>query len=285
MKKIIELVCMAVILTVCANGCIARETNKNNGVKEPEVVETEKVLSPESAVDIYMENKDLWMENPEYYPMQGYGYCLLDLDFDGVLELINSLNDGSGRYSSNKYFKINTETLEVEQIVVDSDENMGWDDYDYLYAAHDATKLLRNNADNIMFYYCTNHTRVTTGEGSSVYGKLILNEGKIGEEIIFSEYYCDAGIYDNKEDIRSFTYMSNGESISVTEAEYNEKTAEFFKENTDLNLQWVCIEGREFDNAGIKAKKQMLLDAYRGFSYDGFSFDAFETYDNKPKKE
>ena len=61
MKKIIELVCMAVILTVCANGCIARETNKNDGVKEPEVVETEKVLSPESAVDIYMENKDLWM--------------------------------------------------------------------------------------------------------------------------------------------------------------------------------------------------------------------------------
>lgn len=239
--------------------------------------ETNAVLSPESAVGIYMANKNVWMENPEYMPMQGYGYCLLDLNFDGVLELINSVNDGSGRYSYNKYYRINLGTYAVEEISMLSDQKDG--DYDYYFLGADDTKLLKNKVNNSMFYYCSDFTRVMTGEYGTLYGKVFFKNGNVQTVPLFHEYICEAGIEGNDEKIIQYSYYENDKNIDITETQYNEKVKDFFDENTDLNLSWECISGSEFDKANDSTRKQLLLDAYRSFSYDGFSFNDVATYD------
>jgi len=235
-------------------------------------VEKEAVLSPESAVDIYLSNKSLWMENPQYMPMQGYGYCLLDLDFDGVLELINSVNDGSGRYSYNKFYRINLEKLTVEEFQPESDQGEGGIDYYYM---SDKSKLFVNKSDGTQFYLFQNYGRVSTEEGISSYSESYMKDGKLYENYVFSEYWHPDYENNTTEQIREYTFR--GEKLSKSEFEV--KTQTFYETNKDLNLVWKCIFGSEFDKGDATKRKQMLLDAYRSFSYEGFSFDLVETYD------
>lgn len=220
-----------------------------------------------------MANKNIWMFNDEYIPMQRYGYCLLDLDFDGILELIKSANDGSGRYSNNNYYKINLENNSVEEVPSLAEGYGGG--YDYYYLGTENIKLLSNKSNDSKFYYCTDYERIMTGDYVTRYGKMYLKDGKIQSDDLFANHQCEARLQGNSEKINEYFYYGIGDGAcpDVSEAEYNQFIADFFAENTDLHLVWNCIDGVEFDNADDGTKKQILLDAYRSFSYDGFSFD------------
>lgn len=228
------------------------------------------VLSPESAVDIYMANKDVWMENPEFMPMQGYAYCLLDLDFDGVLELIGSTNDGSGRYSYNSFYKINQQKLTVEKMEPLSNQDEGGVDY---YSMADKSKLLKNISTGKIFYLFENYTRVSSEEGALSWSETYIKNGKIYEGYLFSEYWHPD--YDNNtyEEIREYSF--GGEDVS--KADYDKKTEAFYNANKDLNLSWKYVNGEEFDSASSETQKQLLLDAYKAFSYDGFEMQGFDS--------
>lgn len=243
----------------------------SNNKDEQNTNTTDAILSHESAVDIYMANKNVWMENPEYMPMQGYGYCLLDLDFDGVLELINSTNDGSGRYSYNKFYSINLDKLTVEEFQPQAERQEGG--IDYYYLAHQS-KLLKNKSTGNLFYLFEDYLRVSTEEGVESYAEVYMKDNILYENFLFSEYWHPD--YDNNtsNEIREYNFKDS----DVSKSEYEQKTGAFYAENTDLNLVWECISGSEFDKGADSTQKQLLLDAYRSFSYDGFSFNDVETY-------
>lgn len=237
---------------------------------------TDAILSPESAVDIYMANKSVWMENPEYMPMQGYGYCLLDLDFDGVLELINSTNDGSGRYSYNKFYRINLDKLTVEEFQPQSEQQDSG--IDYYYLAHQS-KLLKNKSTGNLFYLFKNYLHASTEEGIESYAEVYMKDNVLYENFLFSEYWHPD--YDNNttNEIREYSFKDD----DVSKSEYEQKTNAFYSENKDMNLVWKCISGSEFDEGTDSTQKQLLLDAYRSYSYDGFSYNSVETYDVEVK--
>ena len=198
---------------------------------------------------------------------------MLDLDFDGILELIKSANDGSGRYSNNNYYKINLENNSVEEVPSLAEGYGGG--YDYYYLGTENIKLLSNKSNDSKFYYCTDYERIMTGDYVTRYGKMYLKDGKIQSDDLFANHQCEARLQGNSEKINEYFYYGIGDGAcpDVSEAEYNQFIADFFAENTDLHLVWNCIDGVEFDNADDGTKKQILLDAYRSFSYDGFSFD------------
>ncbi len=236
---------------------------------------TDAVLSPKSAVDIYMANKIVWMENPEYTPMQGYGYCLLDLDFDGVLELISSINDGSGRYSYNKFYRINIDELTVEEFRPQSDQQEGdMNGIDYYFLDHQS-KLLKNKSTGNLFYLFEDYLRVSTDEGVEIFAEVYMKDNMFYENPLFSEYWHPD--YDNNttNEIREYYFKD----VDVSKSEYEQKTNTFYGENKDMNLVWKCILGSEFDKGNDSTQRQLLLDAYRLYSYDGFSYDKVETYD------
>ena len=240
-----------------------------NNRKEVYIVKDGKkvsILSPESAVDIYMANKSIWMENSEYSPMHGYGYCLLDLDFDGVLELISSVCDGSGRYSYNKFYRINIKSSSIEEFKSEANQDDGGIDY---YDSARDSKLLKNQTSGKKFYVFKNYGHVSSKEGILSYSESYMEKTKFQENFIFSEYWHPD--YDNNMDDTIREYTFRGKKVSKTE--YEQKTAAFYSENKDLNLVWTCIPGADFDKSDDSTQRQLLLNAYRGFSYDGFSFN------------
>ena len=240
-----------------------------NNRKEVYIVKDGKkvsILSPESAVDIYMANKSIWMENPEYSPMNGYGYCLLDLDFDGVLELISSVCDGSGRYSYNKFYRINIKSSSIEEFKSEANQDDGGIDY---YDSARDSKLLKNQTSGKKFYVFKNYGHVSSKEVILSYSESYMEKTKFHENFLFSEYWHPD--YDNNMDDTVREYTFRGKKVSKTE--YEQRTAAFYSENKDLNLVWTCIPGADFDKSDDSTQRQLLLNAYRGFSYDGFSFN------------
>ncbi len=272
MKKVIALLLVLVLalsLSACGKKDSQAESNQNSVVEKASKKE---VLSPESAADIYMSSKSIWMENPEYPPMQGYGYCLLDLDFDGILELINSVNDGSGRFSHNKYYSLNVEEQTVEEIqTAKPEEDSGLD----FYYMSTETKLFKNRSDKTMFYVAADHVRAGADEGGISYNECYIRNEKIYSNELYAEYWHSD--YDGGTNEKIEEYSFGGEEVS--KVKYEQKMDDFLKENKDLKLEWEYVSGEEFDESDESKQKQLLLDAYQSFSYDGFSFQEVETYD------
>ena len=68
--------------------------------------------------------------------------------------------------------------------------------------------------------------------------------------------------------VPNYYYFAEGELLRITEEEYKTKNESFFTENTDLNLSFDIIDGRELAEGTEKVKRELLLDAYNSFSYD-----------------
>lgn len=248
MKKIFATL-FIVLLTLALVGCN----------KEP--TEGAPTLSPEEAVSIYMENLEAWEFKEDYFPMNGYAYCLIDLDFDGVLELITSVCDGSGRYSYNEYYKINTQTRKLEKLS-DADESLNGTDY---YLMSNESMLLKKS-DGSLFYLFADFVRVGGDEGALSYFEVKAENGKVYHDSPFSHHwYVD---YTTLASVTEYTF----EKESVSESEYHEKTEAYYKENQNMHLIWKYVFGKDFEVASVDEKRQLLLDAYLTFSYDGFSF-------------
>ncbi len=278
------------VIVVILNGNDDNNSDDNNNIGESEEssdtsesdnspsYETEAILSPKSAVKIYMLNRSIWMENPEYMPMGGYGYCLLDLDFDGVLELINSVCDGSGRYSVNKIYRINIQKETVEEIQTNNKREYDIPDYYYM---SDTAELCKNNATGKLFYIFSDYTYVDSSEYGASFCGVYMHNGILYETPICSQH--SGPDYDNNssEIIKTFYF---GEK-EVTQSEYEQKYADFYEENTRLKFEWAYISGKEFDGDIYANQQSRLAKAYESFSYDGFSFDDVKTYDIKKEKD
>lgn len=239
--------------------------------------DTKKVLSPESAVEIYLANKAVWMENLDYFAMGGYRYGFLDLDFDGVLELVLNINDGSGMYSYNSYYKIDLSNNSVKEVLLSDGTGDGYD-YDM---DEDYPKLLKSKADDSYVYMCSDYERIMYGEFVNRYGTLYMQNNRLETEQLFSEYHCEAGAgYEPAESaVNTYSVFTNGEFVDVSKSEYENNYSSFMNDYTDMNLSHKFIYGKDLETADSNSQKEMLLDSYVSFSYDGFSFDNIETYD------
>ena len=119
------------------------------------------------------------------------------------------------------------------------------------------------------FYVFKNCGHVSSKEGILSYSESYMEKTKFHENFLFSEYWHPD--YDNNMDDTVREYTFRGKKVSKTE--YEQRTAAFNSENKDLNLVWTCIPGADFDKSDDSTQRQLLLNAYRGFSYDGFSFN------------
>lgn len=215
---------------------------------------------------------DCVMTNSEYgiSSENVYGYTLVDLDFDGTLELIRSLTEGTGGYSNNTFFRIDEDTETVQEIpTVQPYSEQGFD----YYTLCDRTKLLKS-PDGELFYYCADFLNGSPmGERMRNYGKAYMDSGKLRQEFLFYEYECEAGILGNAEYVKRFACYENGTQNYVEEDEYNSEMSLFFDENTDMHLTQKSISGGKFELLNESEQKKVFTEAYFGFSYDGFSFD------------
>ena len=108
-------------------------------------------LSAESVADICIENRQVWEfgENS----IGNCGYCFIDLDFDGMPELVSTSTQGSGLFTTDFFYKINAEKSAVESLPLSGNSNADFK----LTAAQDGDymKLLRDGDGNMFYFFCS----------------------------------------------------------------------------------------------------------------------------------
>lgn len=222
-------------------------------------------LTPSEAVNIYIENSSLWEKDAEEFYMAGFYYLFLDLDFDGVLELVTTEVQGTGRFSTNRYFKINADKT-VEEIMVDA--NQGESSCDFYM--DDSPILLKNKSTGEYQYIVKDYIRAGGGMDFTAERTLDFADGKISESSLFSFERIDAGVSSSGE-TEEFYKVYNPETKDVDKAEYESLRNEYFAQFIDVDLDVEIVDGMEYFEASDKFA--LLLDAYTDFSFDGFEFE------------
>ena len=222
-------------------------------------------LSPLEAVNIYLDNASVWEKDAEEFYMAGFYYLFLDLDFDGVSELVTTEVQGTGRFSTNRYFRIN-ENKEIEEIEVDT--SIGDSSCDFFM--EDSPVLLKNNSTGEYKYIVKDYIRAGGGMDFTAERELAYANGKIFETNLFSIERIDAGVSSSGE-TEEFYKVYNPETKDVDKAEYESLRNEYFAQFIDVDLDVETVDGMEYFEASDKFA--LLLDAYTDFSFDGFEFE------------
>lgn len=236
-------------------------------------------LTPEEAVDIYMNNKSMWILNPEYEPMYGYTYSFLDLDFDGTLELIVSSTYGTGRFTDNSFYRINQDSNTVEAIAENNPQG-GYGEYDLWYTKY---PLLVKNSSGEMVYYCEDFWYAGAGEYGYSYGKLFLENDEINTESLFQMSKTQKYEQGTTEEVSSYSYYENGILVDADKDTYALKVDSFFDEYKNLYLSTSNIIGRDFDSADETSQKSSLLKCYKSFNYDGYKENEYQDDGSGPE--
>lgn len=292
MKKII-LICLSAILVFALFGCgnqttadpkettaAPQQSTAADATAAPQTAPAQtqapttaapvvnKTLTPAEAVKIYQDNASLWQKNPDEFYMGGYFYLFLDLDFDGVLELVTTEVQGTGRYSTNKYYKINLADNSVEEITSDKDKGESSIDY-YM---DDSPELYKNKTTGEYLYIGKDYIRAGGGMDFTAEKTLALKDGVISETSLFSYERIDAAVSSNGETQEIYRVYSL-ENNEVDKATYDNERASYFADYIDADLDTETIDGGDYSNATDADKFELLLDSYTEFSYDGFEFE------------
>lgn len=221
--------------------------------------ETSSSLSAEEAVEIFLANKDTW-EFEEMAEYEGFYYYFLDLDLDGVCELVTSNYAGSGCYSYNKYYKIDTETKTVKELVSDEEDMGGYD-----FESKDELKLLKSKKDGSINYYCMDYMREGHAYNCTTYYTIRLDGEKITGTEVSAVEHEESMIDQTSTD--TFYFYKDGKKTEVSVDEEIALREEFFDGYENLNLKHVELNAQEFKAADAEEQKQLILYGYNGFYY------------------
>ena len=213
-------------------------------------------LSADEAVNIFMSNYGLWKLDESYYSY-GARYVFLDLDFDGVNELVVNACGGTMKSSENHYYKIdkNTKTVtELGHYRLSEDKQSiekleDYEDMEYdLFLNSDYPQLYRKKNSSEYKYYCSNSSHSYNVEN--------------GVEEYYDGLDCGFLYYQKGNMIYEFTDSQLYVNNKTEENKTSDKSA-----YEKCRLTYKVIELDEMNNASSEKRKQLLLDSYKAFSY------------------
>ena len=228
--------------------------------------------SAETIVDIFLENRDVWETALEEFEWNFAKYGFLDLDFDGIPELIIHHSEGSGENSDNRYYKADVDSRTVRQI---NGEEEDFDPgYDLFYTNEEIMpKLLRNNVTGALYYYCTDVSRMGVVGTSKSYGTMRITGESLLCNLLFFENTEAAGINGHEEELNEHKVYNNGEGEDVDVEDYEEAMDNFFAQHENMDLQYQTIDCDDYHSADDAEKREMLLESCKAFRYTGFSLE------------
>lgn len=276
MKKIISFVLVLVLTLSVFCGCSSSEnktdtqTEATEATTEPQNLPTHsKATSDEAVVKVFMDNIDVWKSTVE--STEWYGYLFLDLDFDGVLELVSTVCRGTGFFSENKYYKADMQAKTVSEIPFPGrDSSMECD-----LTGIDYPQLYRNNATGKLKYLMYDNMRNGAANTTTTLSELWLDEnGNIATQNLWTFDYA-AESYDVQGVYTYITYDESGKAITITEAEYDELLEQYEIANTNLKMEFKTVSGygtiesdySDFHSLDYNKQTELLLESYNAFKY------------------
>lgn len=226
------------------------------------------VLTPEEAVDIYLNNKSVWMqEDGSFY---SYQYFFLDFDFDGVLELAYNSMSGTGYFSENGYFRIDPKTKKVYRL---SETQNGKSCTDYGEGIdYDSTlKLYKDKKTGAYFYFGDDFWR----DGMFANGRESIRLGYSGGALKAKSLFgvkreLKSGTTDQY--VSTYYDYTSGKSVKLSKSNYDKKRSSYFASATNLHLKYKFANdyGDLLSSKSASTQRSMLLASYKAFSYDGY---------------
>ena len=244
----------------------AAETQNENTAEKPADGNTENAVDADTAIEIVMKNKAMWVENPGECNIFLYGF--LDLDFDGTPELVTNVNTGERLESANRFFKIDAETKTLTELEYAKD-SMKENQCDFnlpglpsLYLDKSTGEKRYKVADKLSVQGDKEYRQVT----SVLY---LDEEGKVRCKNLWAYNYMSADITESgQEEMFYFIYDDSGNTFNVNDASYSQTKSEFEGKLERLGVNFPYINGEDFAKANESEQKSLLKGAYEGFSYE-----------------
>ncbi len=265
-KPLLIIGLIVAVVAVCGIGIkVFSDKKKPSPVQnEPSVTtsQTERQLSEkeqdleDKIIDVLMNGYDF---NSLYLHRDTEGgeklyYTFLDMDFDGIPELIVNRDNPSFEMMS---CEINKFDFENKALIYVSGESI------YDNDLSDIMLFGKKNSDEKPFYLFEEKTHFM-GE---IWYKI--NKIECDGNGITSTPMLDFSIYAN-EDAEYGEF--NAEDYDNTLNGQKEKLCQkLLEDHSDLNLNYKVIDGQEFNDMSGKDKESALREAYRMFSYDGIT--------------
>lgn len=231
-------------------------------------------LTAEEAVDIFMSKSSKWKIDPDDYMYGDATYYFIDLDNDGVLELVASCIGGTGWFSCTDFYKISGNN--VYKISSDYCEYDGLD-----VCFNDSIALYKNNKSSKMYYWGYNYLRNGWYENYTQEDMFYYSGSKISQIPLFMEHQiCNEN---NNYEYDTEYWILDGTDRKTSKSAYDKYKSDFFKNYTNLNLIVKKIGGSEFESVYYIQKRNLLLESYNAFFHDGlcsleFNKDEYEMY-------
>lgn len=287
-KKIAVIVVAVLLLIVLIVGITVFVKKSNESKKEKD---TTTVTSELSESDDPIENQIVELLLNDSYFMTEYlyisegselYYTFLDMDFDGINELIINEHDLANGYNYNSFVKFDVENNCYNYVFVNGGNDFGINGTEI--------ELFSNNKEGVNPYYIVENVyESSSDESQSSYAfldlvKLFCAPGvDVSSDIystnLFEIYLNDYSIEKSNTVKDSYVYYDDSQDkeyiIKKSEFEdfWEEKKEEFLQElsktDTNLNLKYYVINGQEFNDMSSKDKENALRQAYRAFSYEG----------------
>lgn len=220
--------------------------------------QTERMLSEE---DQKIENQviDILLNGYEFNEMYLYRlvengekiyYTFLDIDFDGINELLVNHDYVSDEMKVCDVYKFDFEKKELTHL-------SGTGIYD-----NDLKGIMMfGNSDSKPFYLFE--------EKNYSFGDIWyrINKVELADNEIISTSMLDFNIYINENDISpGVDFKDYDDSLNLQKEKLCKKLLE---DHSNLNLNYMVIDGQEYNDMSGKDKESALRQAYRAFSYDG----------------
>ncbi len=128
-------------------------------------------------IKVIVDNKDLWLEEDDDFI--NYVYAITDLDQNGRLEIMSTSNQGSGMYSYNNFFELNTNLDGLNKIVTDIEEGDSQSEIGI-----DKTQVFFDEVNNKYYYIFNDVIRINSYEYENSKKVIMLNNGFITDDMI-----------------------------------------------------------------------------------------------------
>lgn len=270
MKKSLSLILCLLVFSLALCGCgqdsNAGSSSADQSESSAETTAPSKVsISAEEAVQIYINNKDIWQADAQY--ADWYGYLFLDLNFDGISELISCTTSGSGNFSENSFYTLDTENNTVVKLSLEEGQAFEWD-----FSSTDYPKLYKNNESGQMKYMVYDNCRAGAGAYSVLIGELSLSEATVNSNNLWFFEFSAANATAEKPEERFFkVFDENGTATETDEATYNDTLAQYDADNTLVPFTFSVVEGTatDYDFSELTQEEQYdkLLASYKAFAY------------------
>ena len=241
MKKIISLfLCFILVFSFAA--CTQ---SPQQPAEEPQEEAQTAAVEPADQVKLIAENRDLWLLTD---PMQAdiAQYAVTDLDENGRLELIATITEGSGQFSTTQFYEVSEDYTKLVQLPYSygethSEPDIGW---------FNSFRCYKGELGN--FIVAMDEMRNGYAENYYVQNFLVLREGSVDAmPISYCMVLAEDSNGDGEPEMHAYYYASGEEEEELTSAQFETSVDDFFGYSYDryvADLEWKRFDEQARDS-------------------------------------